>query len=87
MTTPEPYQTLPGAAQRTNSLAIISFVASFFLAFLGTILGFISLTQIKNSNGTEGGRGFAIAAIIIGFIPTFIVIGLLILLTLNRVAL
>ena len=79
MTTSEPYQTTPPAPQKTNTLAIVGFICSFFLALVGTILGFISLSQIKNSNGAEGGKGLAIAAIIIGLIPTVVIIILLIL--------
>ena len=56
-----------GAAQpRWNVLAIVAFVATFFISILGIILGFIALSQIKRTG--EQGRGLALAAVIIGFI-------------------
>ena len=73
MNTPAPVQ------QKTNTLAIVGFVTSFFFAFIGSILGIVALSQIKASNGTEGGKGLAIAAIIIGFIPVVIIVVLMLL--------
>jgi hypothetical protein len=46
------------------------------LAILAVIFGFIGLNEIKKSQGTVEGRGFAIAGIVTGFIS----IGLTILL-------
>jgi hypothetical protein len=71
MSTPQfqpPYQ---GYAQapapaKTNSLAIAALVSSFFISLLGVILGHIALNQIKTTG--EGGRGLAIAALIIGYV-------------------
>jgi hypothetical protein len=34
---------------------------------LGIVFGFVARSQIKNSNGTQGGQGLALAGIIIGF--------------------
>jgi hypothetical protein len=75
---PAPYGA-PGAygygypTARTNPLAIVSFVASlaaFFLWFVGSltaiITGHIALSQIKKSG--EGGRGLALAGLIIGYV-------------------
>ncbi|KQQ05195.1 MULTISPECIES: DUF4190 domain-containing protein [unclassified Rathayibacter] len=63
---------------RYNVLAIIGFIASFFVSIVGIVLGFIALSQIKRTG--EKGRGLAIAAIIIGFaaiiITIFLFIGL-----------
>lgn len=60
----------PYAAPRTNALAIASFVAAiagFFTCGLGNILGLIfgvvGLGQIKRTG--EGGRGLAIAGIVV----------------------
>lgn len=50
---------------RYNILAIIGFIASFFVSVVGIVLGFIALSQIKRTG--EKGRGLAIAAIVIGF--------------------
>ena len=71
MSTPQfqpPYQ---GYAQapapaRTNSLAIAALISSFFISLLGVILGHIALSQIKTTG--EGGRGLAIAALVIGYV-------------------
>lgn len=52
--------------QRTNGLAIAALVTSFFIGVLGIILGFIAMNQIKKSG--EGGRGMALAGVIIGFV-------------------
>lgn len=66
MTSTDPYASnAPVAAQKTNVLAIVSLVSSFFISILGIILGFVALSQIKKTG--ESGRGLAIAGIIIGF--------------------
>lgn len=62
----------PGAAQKTNTFAIVSLVASIAglitgITFLvGIIFGHLSLSQIKKTN--EAGRGMAIAGLIIGYV-------------------
>lgn len=63
------YQQVP-APKKTNTMAIVGFILSFFFALVGAILGFIALGQIKNSNGAEGGKGLAVAAVIIGLLST-----------------
>jgi hypothetical protein len=74
--TPGPYGAYPsyGAAptRKTNGLAVASLVCSLagFLVIplvLGIVFGFIARSQIRNSNGTQGGNGLAVAGIIIGF--------------------
>lgn len=68
--------TLPGAASavtQSNALAIASLVcAVLFLGGLGSLLavvfGHVSLSQIRRSEGSESGRGFAIAGLIIGYL-------------------
>jgi len=74
----QPYQQQYPAPQYAtappnNVLAIISMISSivgFFtfgiLSILGVILGHIGLSQIKNRG--EGGRGFAITGLIVGYI-------------------
>jgi hypothetical protein len=73
---PGPYGAYPsyGArlSRKSNGLAIASLVCSIagFLVIplvLGIVFGFIARSQIKNSNGTQGGKGLALAGIIIGF--------------------
>jgi Domain of unknown function (DUF4190) len=65
------YQSTP----KTNGLAIASLVlgiAQIFLCIIGGILalvfGYIARRQIDESGGTQGGRGMAIAGIILGWI-------------------
>ena len=50
---------------KTNTLAIASLISSFFISLLGIILGHIALNQIKTTG--EGGRGLAIAGVVIGY--------------------
>jgi thiol-disulfide isomerase/thioredoxin len=84
-----PYQ----QPRRTNGLAIASFICSVggivlvifwpIAAIVGIALGFAALSQIKKSGGALGGKGLALAGIIVGFavvvlvmfavaIPTFL---------------
>jgi hypothetical protein len=65
------YQTGP----KPNGLAIASLVlgiAQIFICIIGGILalvfGYIARRQIDESGGTQGGRGMAIAGIILGWI-------------------
>jgi hypothetical protein len=59
--------------KRNNGLAVASLVCScagflFFVpAVLGVIFGFIARSQIRQSGGTQGGDGLALAGIIVGF--------------------
>jgi len=63
------------ATQKTNGLAIAGFVCSFFVQIVGLVLSIIGLSQINKTG--EGGKGLAIAGIIIsaaGIILTIIAI-------------
>lgn len=68
---PSPYPT--AVAKKTNGLAVASLVCSiagflFFIpAVLGVVFGFVARSQIRNSSGTQGGDGLAVAGIIVGF--------------------
>jgi hypothetical protein len=59
--------------KRTNGLAIASLVcacAGFLFivpGVLGVIFGFIARSQIRQSGGTQGGDGLALAGILVGF--------------------
>lgn len=90
--TPQPPPAPPGAGQTpyqprqaapTNGLAIASLVSSiagFFCGvgyIVGIVFGFIAMKQIDESGGTQGGRGLALAGVIIGFVS--IGIGVLVL--------
>ena len=85
-----PIQPTPGAYQQpygapvappTNGLAVGGFVTSLLgcTALLGFILSLVALTQIKNSPTPQGGRGLAVAGVIIGAVWSFF--GLLLILT------
>ncbi len=66
-----PYGSPP--IKRNNGLAVASLVCGCagFLFFvpgvLGVIFGFIARSQIRQSGGTQGGDGLALAGIIVGF--------------------
>lgn len=60
---------------KTNTLAIVALISVFFINLLGIILGHIALNQIKTTG--EGGRGLALAAVIIGYAS--VVIGIIVL--------
>lgn len=68
----------PPRAVGTNGMAIASLVCSLFGwiciigGILGIIFGFMALGQIRQSG--QGGRGLAIAGIVIGAIATALVI-------------
>ena len=59
--------------KRNNGLAVASLVcacAGFLFivpGVLGVIFGFIARSQIRQSRGTQGGDGLALAGIIVGF--------------------
>ncbi|OGG90483.1 hypothetical protein A3E04_00285 [Candidatus Kuenenbacteria bacterium RIFCSPHIGHO2_12_FULL_42_14] len=64
--------------QKYNKSAIIGLVLSIISVFgvglagiAGFILGIVALTQIKHTH--EKGKGLAIAAIIVGFIWSFVI--------------
>ena len=61
-----------------NPLAIAGFVISLvgfgYLNWLGVVFGIIALNQIKKSNGTQSGRGLAIAGIVLGGFGVLVVI-------------
>jgi len=55
----------PVQSQGTNTLAIISLVLAFVVSLGAVITGHIALGQIKRTG--EGGRGLALAGLIIGY--------------------
>ncbi len=74
----------PATPTHTNGLAIVSLVLAilgFFLWIIGSIgaiiTGHIALSQIKRSSPPQGGRGLAIAGLVIGYL--FLIPGLLLL--------
>ena len=56
-----------GAPQKTNGMAIASLITGIlWIAPVALILGILANNQIKKSNGQEGGKGMAIAGIVLG---------------------
>lgn len=77
---PAPYDQQPtgaGPEAKTNTLAIVGFVASFLVNIVGIIVSAIALKQIKQSG--EKGRGLAIAGLVIGSLSLLVglIIGIL----------
>lgn len=50
----------------TNGMAIASFVCAFLCSLLAVIFGHIALSQIGKTG--QGGRGLAIAGLVLGYI-------------------
>jgi Domain of unknown function (DUF4190) len=73
-----------GLAVASMVLGIISLVTIWFgigilSAILGVIFGHVSMGQIKNSHGTQGGNGMAVAGLVMSYIvlvPTILCLGL-----------
>jgi len=69
---PAPYAGAPGYAYapgpRTNTMAIIGFVLAFVVSIAGIVCSHIALSQIKKTG--EGGRGLALAGLILGYVFT-----------------
>lgn len=58
--------------QRTNGLAISSLVCAFLFFPLGIVFGHVSLSQLKRTN--EGGRGLAVAGLIISYVMAVVTV-------------
>jgi len=76
---------IPTSAPPASGLAIASLVSSLIPFMLlgqitGLILGIIALRKIKQSQGTVGGKGFAIAGVTISGLILLLIIAVLILL-------
>jgi len=55
-------------AATTNTLAIVALVLAILIGLPGAICGHVALNQIKRTG--EGGRGLALAGVIIGWVFT-----------------
>ena len=60
-----PYSSGAPIGPKTNTLAIVSLVLAFFISLGAIICGHIALNQIKRTG--EGGRGLAIAGLVLGY--------------------
>jgi Domain of unknown function (DUF4190) len=92
---PPPYQPPPpnnGLAVASLIMGIVGLTFLPIVASIGAIItGFMAKNQIDESNGTQGGRGMAMAGIVTGFIGVvlwalFIIVFILILGIFNEVA-
>jgi Domain of unknown function (DUF4190) len=63
------YQPAP-VGQKTNTLAIVALILGIVVPLGGIICGPIALGQIKRTG--EGGRGLAMAGLIIGIVLTLV---------------
>jgi hypothetical protein len=57
---------------KTSGLAIAGFVTSFFCGLLGLILSASALGECDRSNGRIGGRGFAVAGVVISIVSMIV---------------
>ena len=58
----------PTPVPRTNTLALVGFIASFMLPVVGIVLGVLARKQMDVSG--ESGRGLARAAVFLGILGT-----------------
>lgn len=70
---PAPYPAYPYAPGRTSGLAIASLVLGIVWVFwigsiLAVVFGHVALSQIKRSMGAVGGRGLAVAGLVLGYL-------------------
>jgi hypothetical protein len=81
---PAPVPTATPIQRKTNPLAIASLVLGIVWVYgigsvLALVFGYKGKTEIDNSNGLQGGRGLAVAGIVLGWIGVaVIVLGLII---------
>lgn len=62
----------PPPPPATNTFAILSLVLAFVVAPVGIVFGHLSLSQIKKTN--EGGRGLAIAGLVVGYVSVAVAV-------------
>lgn len=63
------------SAPRTNTLALVGFIAAFIIPVGGLVLGIIARRQLDASANVESGRGLARWAMIIGALGTVFQLG------------
>jgi hypothetical protein len=68
---PAPATNPQGDKPKTNGLAVAALICAFFIPIIGLILGIVALVQIKKSH--EGGKGLAIASIVVSVTITLLV--------------
>lgn len=68
-----PQQWAPAQPVRTNGMAIASLVLGIIWIYwigslLAVVFGHVALRQIDRSDGQEGGRGMAVAGLVLGYV-------------------
>jgi ABC-type branched-subunit amino acid transport system permease subunit len=58
------------APPRTNTLALVAFIAAFMIPVAGLVIGIVARNQLSQPGSAETGRGFARWAMIIGGLGT-----------------
>ena len=88
---PPPYPPSGFHAPSTNGLAIASLVLGLVGwvpcgvgSILAVVFGFVARTQIRNSQGRQGGDGLAVAGIILGFLAIALWIALFVIGTISN---
>jgi uncharacterized protein DUF4190 len=72
---PGPDGTYSAPQQRTNGFAIASLVFGIIGGvLLALVFGYIALSQIRQSDGRQGGRGLALTGVVLGWVWLGIVI-------------
>jgi hypothetical protein len=75
---PQYVASAPASSGELNILAVIALIASCFgFTIPGIVMGHIALSQIKKSGGS--GRGLAVAALIVGYALTLVILVLVVL--------
>ena len=83
---PDPYAAY--RSQQTNGLAVASMVLGivgvFFFIFFGIVsilafvFGWVAIGQINRSGGRQGGKGMAVAGVVLGAIEIVIFVALIV---------
>ncbi|WP_435743619.1 DUF4190 domain-containing protein [Microbacterium sp. PMB16] len=60
------------AAPRTNTLALVGFIAAFMIPIAGFVLGVLAIRQLRVPGNGESGAGLARWALIIGSVGTLV---------------
>lgn len=61
---------IPPAPPRTNTLALVGFIAAFVVPIAGLVLGILARNQLKRPGNVETGSGLARWAMILGALGT-----------------
>ena len=62
--------TAPVAPPRTNTLALVGFIAAFVVPIAGLVLGILARNQLQRPGNVETGSGLARWAMILGALGT-----------------